>query len=419
MSKCYGVSFKLQFRGIQMSKKIMFIDKNKVVNYAGGVEKVICSFANEFAKRNYVVYFVCMDTEEGMPFFELNKNVEFINLCYEYSNYNFVNTKYQLKKIQKEIMRGIFGKKLNFFGKKFKDPKECYFYNEFSTRLKACINDKRPDILLPTDVESTEVVINICEKLQEKPAIISMCHSDPNFLTYTQKEIQALKKCDAVQVLLPVFADVLGKLGIQNTIVIPNALKLMKVASNNNEFSTKRIINVARIDGGGKQQDVLIKAFSMVEKDFPEWTLSFWGDIANKRYKKKLDKLVKELSLTNKVSFYGTTSNIFKEYETSDIFAFPSKHEGFGIAMVEAMSMGLPVVAFKSCSGPANIINDGVDGFLCDDGIENFSNKLRMLMSNGDLRKNLGLNAQRKALKYSDDIVWEKWEFYINKYIKN
>ena len=52
-----------------MSKTIMFIDKNKVVNYAGGVEKVICSFANEFSTRGYVVYIVCMDAEAGMPFF--------------------------------------------------------------------------------------------------------------------------------------------------------------------------------------------------------------------------------------------------------------------------------------------------------------------------------------------------------------
>lgn len=402
-----------------MSKTIMFIDKNKVVNYAGGVEKVICSFANEFSTRSYVVYIVCMDAEEGMPFFKLNQNVEFINLCYKYSKHNFVNMKYKLKKIQKEIMRGIFGKKLQCFGRKFKDPKECYFYDEFSKRLKACIMDKQPDVLLPTDVETTEVLMHVCDKLPNKPAIISMCHSDPNFLTYTQTNIMALKKCDAVQVLLPAFADVLCKVGVKNTIVIPNAVKFIKNISNSNRFNTKRIINVARIDGGGKQQDVLIKAFSLIEKDFPEWTLSFWGDIANKRYKKKLDRLIKELSLTDKVVFYGTTSDVFKEYEAADIFAFPSKHEGFGIAMVEAMSMGLPVVAFKSCSGPASIINDGVNGLLCDDGVECFANKLRMLMSDRELRKYLGINAQREVLKYSSDIVWDTWDFYIKKYTKN
>lgn len=46
-------------------KKIMLIDEVKVVNYAGGIERVMCNFANEFVKRGYDVSFVCLDTEEG------------------------------------------------------------------------------------------------------------------------------------------------------------------------------------------------------------------------------------------------------------------------------------------------------------------------------------------------------------------
>ena len=62
-----------------MGKKIMFIDENKIVNYSGGIERVICAMANEFIHRGYNVSIVCMDTENGVPFFALNRAINFIN----------------------------------------------------------------------------------------------------------------------------------------------------------------------------------------------------------------------------------------------------------------------------------------------------------------------------------------------------
>ena len=82
-------------------------------------------------------------------------------------------------------MRGLFGKKLDFFGKKLVDPKEEYFYSEFANRLKKCILDKRPDIFLTTEVEATQVLLNVCDELDYKKTVISMCHGDPQYLTYT------------------------------------------------------------------------------------------------------------------------------------------------------------------------------------------------------------------------------------------
>ena len=64
--------------------KILLVDEVKVVNYAGGIEKVLCDFSNEFVKRNYNVDFVCLDLEKGMPFYKLSDRVNFVNLYYEY-----------------------------------------------------------------------------------------------------------------------------------------------------------------------------------------------------------------------------------------------------------------------------------------------------------------------------------------------
>ena len=50
--------------------RILLVDEVKVVNYAGGIEKVLCDFSNEFVKRNYTVDFLCLDLEKGQPFYE-------------------------------------------------------------------------------------------------------------------------------------------------------------------------------------------------------------------------------------------------------------------------------------------------------------------------------------------------------------
>lgn len=85
--------------------------------------------------------------------------------------------------------------------------------------------------------------------------------------------------------------------------------------------------------------------------------------------------------------------------------------------MVEAMSVGLPVIAYKSCNGPANIINDGIDGGVCDDGIEAFTENLKALMLDESMRMKIGEGARIAAAKYSPELVWDMWEQYIKRYI--
>ena len=59
----------------------------------------------------------------------------------------------------------------------------------------------------------------------------------------------------------------------------------------------------------------------------------------------------------------------------ASVCAFPSKYEGFPLALTEAMSAGLPCVGFKSCTGVNGLIVDGENGFLVEDGICDFAKK--------------------------------------------
>ena len=126
--------------------KLMIIDEYKIVNYSGGIERVICNLANALIEKNYVVDIVCLDTEKGRPAYHLDERVRFINLAFVGKPYK--NLTLLLRKLQKEILRAIAGSKMILFGKKIQDPKYNYFTNQFINRLRKVVIEKQPDIIL-------------------------------------------------------------------------------------------------------------------------------------------------------------------------------------------------------------------------------------------------------------------------------
>ena len=95
---------------------------------------------------------------------------------------------------------------------------------------------------------------------------------------------------------------------------------------------------------------------------YPNWDIELWGQEDRKIYKKELDMIVSKAGLGNRVHFMGTTTDVPSVLVKSDIFAFPSAYEGFGLSLGEAMSMGLPAIGYKSCSAVNELIIDGETG---------------------------------------------------------
>ena len=114
--------------------------------------------------------------------------------------------------------------------------------------------------------------------------------------------------------------------------------------------------------------------------------------------------------LENRVFLKGATNDVPNVLQQGDIFAFPSAYEGFGMALGEAMSMGLPAIGYKNCSAVNELIEDGKNGYLCEDGVKALQFALQKLMKNQSLRVQLGINAKKSMRKYSSKIVWNMWE---------
>jgi GalNAc-alpha-(1->4)-GalNAc-alpha-(1->3)-diNAcBac-PP-undecaprenol alpha-1,4-N-acetyl-D-galactosaminyltransferase len=171
----------------------------------------------------------------------------------------------------------------------------------------------------------------------------------------------------------------------------------------------KRVLMVGRLIQS-KHQDLLIKMFSRVCP--PDWTLMIVGyDHLKQQHMGRLKELSKNLGVEKQVVFTGKSDEIEALYLSSSIFAFTSSSEGFPNVIGEAMSAGLPVVAFDCVAGPSEMIEEGVTGFLAPLFDEPaFETKLERLMQNEGLRKEMGARGKEKIQDFSQEKIAE--EFY-------
>ena len=339
--------------------RILMVNLWKMINSAGGAEKVFCEMANMLSERGHSVTAIAFDKNKGKPFYAVNENVKFINSG-------------QGCKLGKNWWQKI---RASFYSKNEKELYSEEIYDDIrSKRLAPFVNEKDFDVIISYNPSATRILIH---KLKVKIPIITMFHvypetilKDMSFLTKI-----ALEKCSVIQVLLPSYVNITRKYIDNKIVVIPN---IVPQYSNSDCHKEKCIVNVARIDGQTKRQILLIEAFNKIKTKYPDWKLEFWGDIDyDKKYYKKCQNMISHYKLSEQAFFRGATDNVLDVYNKAAIFAFPSAYEGFGLALTEAMSAGLPAVGCKSCPAVNELIKDGENGFLCENGVDAFAQALR------------------------------------------
>lgn len=142
-----------------------------------------------------------------------------------------------------------------------------------------------------------------------------------------------------------------------------------------------------------KNHTMLIKAFEIVHNTLPDAELILIG---KGELEDQIRARVDELGMSKCVHFEGETSDVFSYLHCADVFVFPSQWEGFGLALAEAMTTGLPCVA-TNVGGIPDLIDDGVNGLLVDVKVESIA-KGMLQMADIALREKLGKAAREKAV---------------------
>lgn len=386
---------------------ILLANLSKMVGHSGGAAKVTCNFANEMKCRGHQVSLVYSDIQTGKFFYPIDEEIP----VYDIRHYKGQSIAYPwYLKLKRELYR-------TFDKQKARSVNDQFESSFLLDNLEDVLNTVKPDVIVSFQSAASKLLL--CDLKTEIP-VITMSHGDTAdyFQTCPKEELPALEKSAVVQVLVPSFERPIKEhLPKVKTVVIGNAIpQYEEQADLSVEKDTYRIVFTGRLAKGHKRPHLLIEAFAGLAKDFPSWTVELWGAVDGKAYYKELQMMISKNKLENQVFLKGTTDDVKSVLKEGDIFAFPSAYEGFGMSLAEGMSMGLPAIGYKSCSAVNELITDDVDGYLCEDGVDDFRDKLRKLMSDRDLRVAMGKQACIAMKAYAPEKIWDTWENLLERF---
>ncbi|MEX0383601.1 glycosyltransferase family 4 protein [Spiribacter pallidus] len=153
----------------------------------------------------------------------------------------------------------------------------------------------------------------------------------------------------------------------------------------------------------------LIQAFSELAGDRPDWHLVILGEGEERR---RLEAQRDGLGLAKRVHLPGRAGNPGDWYALADVYVMSSRFEGFPNTLIEAMAHGVAVVSFDCATGPAEIIREGVDGYLVppEQGAEGLSRGVAALMDDELTRKAMGHAATDVRERFSSERVMAAWD---------
>ena len=202
-------------------------------------------------------------------------------------------------------------------------------------------------------------------------------------------------------------------------IVIPNAIFLDE---NSITYSTQQrhqsIVSVGRFDNVQKRYDVMLKAFKIFSKSFPNYVLKLYGSGQDE---KQIRQWVMELHLEDKVLFLGTLKKPTQHIFDDGMFVITSDFEGIPNALLEAMAVGLPVISTDCTPGGARLlIKNESNGLIVPIGdYEAVANAMSRFAENSKFAESCGLNARKVLKTFSPSIIGEKWVNYITSIANN
>lgn len=359
----------------------------------GGIERVFVDKMNGLSSLHGIEIFL-LTTDQGqhpIPYL-LNSqiNVEDLGICfyhkYRYHLLNRLFVSYKMK---------------------------CRYEQLLSDRLKKI----SPDVIVCTTSDHIDTIV----KLKGSVPLIVESHSICIRTIeqgkwwmlrkiYRQRFLHAISKADVVIALTE--KDALEWRKYHPLVkVIPNMVHTEEGLPS--KLESKHAIFVGRFDYQKRVQDAIM-IWKEVSKIYPDWVLDIYGEGDLE------DEISAMASGMENILIHKPTHEIFKCYRESSFLIVTSLFEPFGLVLVEAMSCGLPVVAFDCPYGPAEILTHGKNGYLINSRDQKaFVEKICCLINNPTSRSRMGHAAICASYKYLPLNILPIWKRLFNELLSN
>lgn len=198
----------------------------------------------------------------------------------------------------------------------------------------------------------------------------------------------------------------------KKTVVIFNPVDLKEYTGLALKSEKEKIIVTAGRLMPQKNQKMLIDAYELVMKKFPEYQLVIYGEGS---YRKELESYVKARGLESKIFMPGSVTDLYDKIKTAELFVLSSDYEGMPNALIEAMCLGLPVISTK-VSGSTDLIEDGKNGLLTEvRNTKELANAIEKMLLEENFRKNMALEAVKLADMLRPDEILKQWQEIIRR----
>jgi glycosyltransferase involved in cell wall biosynthesis len=360
----------------------------------GGVEKVMAEKANYFVDvLGYEVFILTTDQQKNLPCYKLSPKVNLVNLSINYSRKISYYHPLNLLKIPKHIFE-----------------------------WKRIIKQLNPDFIIVCNYSFDFFWTPFCFR---KILKIKEFHSSRYFDEIIRANTSLIKKIvfqfnDWIESkydrIILLNQDELKYYRSDNLIVIPNSVKIENKL--NAELVNKKVIAAGRINTV-KGFDNAILCWYEITKEAPEWELHIYGQ-GEKVYVEKLKKIISDLGLNNNIFIMDAVDDLPLTMAEYSFYLLTSQTESFSMVILEALSVGLPVVSFDCPTGPRNLISNDYDGLLVNNqDLADLVKNVSVMIKDTNKRILMGQNAKKKSAKFSTKNVMLKWQQLFKSLIDN
>lgn len=344
---------------------VFFID---CLSNSGGTERVSTLLANHLVQSDNVLF---ISRLKSRPFFELDSRIKYIYLGKESENIFLNYCKYLFLIIR--ILR------------KYKIDKWIDVSTSLSLISVPC------KLFCHFEIFSWEH-FNLTWEWNWLTAKISRylaCHFAKRVIVLTQTDRERFQ----------------NKFKTNNIVCIPNPVTIGTVVKASEE--NKIILSIGR-HTYQKGHDMMLDMWRLTKCRQNGWRLRIVG---GGEEEEELKNRIDNLGVGDSVEMIPVTNNVERQYSEASVFILTSRWEGLPLALIEAISAGLPIVCFDCETGPRDVVEDSYNGFLIDCfDISSFANKLDYLCDNSELRIKFSEQSRIKSRAFSPKSFFESWD---------